>query len=60
MEQLTKAELTADMLLADVIEAQSATTNPMLEIILRDLIGRVAEIRNRIREVNNAAETVSL
>jgi len=60
MEQLTKAELTADMLLADVIEAQSATTNPMLEIILRDLIGRVAEIRNRIYEVNNAAETVSL
>ena len=60
MEQLTKAELTADMLLADVIEAQSATTNPMLEIILRDLIGMVAEIRNRIHEVNNAAETVSL
>jgi len=60
MEQLTKAELTADMLLADVIGAQSATTNPMLEIILRDLIGRVAEIRNRIQEVNNAAETVSL
>lgn len=60
MEQLTKAELTAEMLLADVIEAQSSTSNPLLEILLRDLIGKVSEIKNRIHEVNNAAETVSL
>lgn len=53
IESLTKATQCADLLAADILEAHKAACrdNPLLVILLRDLIRDSAEIKNRLAEI---------
>jgi len=58
LETITKAAQCADLLVGDIREAHKLACheNPALEILLRDLLGEVARIKNRLAELQSTME----
>ena len=52
-ESVTKAAQCADLLTSDIREAHKLACrgNPLLEVLLRELIGDAAKIKNRLAEI---------
>ena len=53
-EAVTKAAQCADLLTSDIRQAHSLAcqNNPLLEIVLRELIAEAAKIKNRLAEID--------
>ena len=53
LEAITKAAQCADLLLSDIRDAHklACRDNPLLEILLRELLGDAVKIKNRLAEL---------
>ena len=53
LETITKAKQTANLLKGDIREAQrqACQDDPVLEILLRELIGDAVKLQNRLAEI---------
>ena len=58
LETITKAAQCADLLVSDIREAHKVACheNPALEILLRELLGDVVRIKNRLAELQSTME----
>jgi hypothetical protein len=56
IEAVTKAEQCASLLVSDICAAHrlACDSNPMLEILLRDLIGEDRKVQGRLKEIEAA------
>jgi hypothetical protein len=57
-ESITKAAQCADLLVSDIREAhkQACESNPVLELLLRDLLVEASKIKNRLGEIENCIQ----
>ena len=58
LEAITKAVQCADVLVSDIREAHklACRDHPVLEILLREILGEVAGIENRLAELQSTME----